>query len=1344
MAITFASSTITVTAGTDTGTATSGTSTSLTNTGKSWTTNAYANRYVWIHTGTGNGAIGYIVSNTATVLTVTQGFWKTNFTTIALEQVTPDNTSQYVIGYNMDDILAAELAAGADWGIAQQSTNQFYFTSKLIIGDGSTKTHFCDFAKKLEFSSSLTTVEFRTRVGARTSFGHHKRFNRGVDFVFLRAVNDGDGSQTYWNVEGDCDFFGNTVLRGTPASDTDINAGGSLIAASTAKITVFGGEGSCVSLDKWGQWRVQSTSLAVDGLKKTQGAGFGLLAVYPAMSRFSVCDGSNVGASGSSFVSPTSPYTLNAPVFLRNANADMQINGGHTVNMINPTWAGTVILGGSPTGTLNEQWSYDLTIASSLTGVRVYCKTSTGTEVFNTTTSSGVLAQQIVTSRQWLNSASVTSTYGPHEIRVRKYGYVPQVETTTFNAKVQTSKTMLTNAYVVASDATATAYTGITISGSGKTITLGSAHTVQEVYDYGQAFADDSAQIQYDEPITTSDGSNFVVPSAWVLYPVSYMSMGGKRLAGAGKVSYSVPAAYTHSFGTIGLQFTVASATHYDFGASDFTGTVTLTNTSGGNVFVDLPAGTSYTNTGPNITVGTPAVERGLEFTGLVAGSNVKVYTTGTATELFSTTNSGTTETFDDATSGTITVDYVIQKAGYLPLRVTGVVLTGAVGTGVIATPIQQVVDRAYVASSGLTFTTNCTITPGTKIVTWSVATTGQNLYSFMIESWIAQSSLANVEFPFKANGPSSFTFDNGWESRGFTTAGTGIANTSLNLLSRDGIRYLNTSHVLTASWAALLSVGAPAGTQVRYQQTDGGTTVNALNTGNIDQIVHIYGDATHGNFDYTNYLVCKLQEAGYDQVEVDVVTQYGSLEDQLYVIALTPTANGIATGDPALTLTVTDHGASPVTWNGKVFSLTIVDNATPSSGTNIMRELRHNFEAGGTYQGKDAFNWHDLVQVNGADFKTVRGIIYGDTGATLKGVRVVQNDGTSAHPDFTLFTADDGTTYAPPIVANISITGMPDATGASNRLQVINGTAVVASIWQATTAYAVGALRLRTTGTGTESTAGLYMRCTTAGTSAGTEPTWNTTVGGTTSDGTVTWTTYAILYYDADPTSTSLLASYVDGEEFLSGETVEIRFAEMDAGTSFKRYHSTTLAASTGFTFVVAAEADDVYATNALDGSSYETTFSPNYTSSYIVLDTNTDFTGTSAYAYFCYVLTASFGMYLFWDGITALDTGNYRIETDSFSMYFDETAGFVKQTDSVRIFRKDGLRPALDPTTGGNGIEINWRVPVNVVSTGGSALTPTESSHLLALSNAPTVTEVRTEMDDNSVKLKSIIGEL
>jgi hypothetical protein len=223
-----------------------------------------------------------------------------------------------------------------------------------------------------------------------------------------------------------------------------------------------------------------------------------------------------------------------------------------------------------------------------------------------------------------------------------------------------------------------------------------------------------------------------------------------------------------------------------------------------------------------------------------------------------------------------------------------------------------------------------------------------------------------------------------------------------------------------------------------------------------------------------------------------------------------------------------------------------------------------------------------------------------------------------------------------------------------------------------------------------------------------------------------VTWTTYKVLFYDADPVTSSYTTLYTEGEEFAEDEQIEVRFAEMDAGTTFKTYSTTTVATGSGFSVIVSTTADDVYATNGLNGSSYEATFSPDFTNDYLVLDANTDFSGKSAYAYYCYTLTTSQGMYEFWGGVTALDAGNYRINTSVLDMYFDETAGFVKQTDAVRIFRSDGTRPALDPTTGGAGIEINWQVPVNVISTGGSALTPTESAHLLALSNNVNIASV------------------
>ncbi len=502
-------------------------------------------------------------------------------------------------------------------------------------------------------------------------------------------------------------------------------------------------------------------------------------------------------------------------------------------------------------------------------------------------------------------------------------------------------------------------------------------------------------------------------------------------------LSYTIASVGTTDFTLIGASANTVGETFKATGAGTGTGTATL------NAKLDI--GAYEFNLGYGAWPSTDYY--GLAFTGLVSGSKVKVFTTGTDTELFSTASSGTTETWSVNSSSTATVDYVILKAGYEPIRVTGITVTGG-PDGILDVPVSQVVARWYQASSGLTINTNCFANASTKKFGLTTASTLQNLASYLLEQWIAlgdtTEAFANKPFPIAANGPNSFSWLAGWEAD-LTTYPNTITN-----LSRDGMRYLNTGGAATAAWAAILSVGVPSGARVRYQQTDGGTTQSAaVTSGNMDQLVQIYGDATHGNFDYTGYLVLKVQEQGYDQVEADAVALYGTLEDQLYVVGLAPVANGVAGANPVVNITITDHGATPVTWNTKAFSITITDNAS-ASGTNIMQALRYAFETGGTFQGKDAFNWHDLVQTNGDKFKGVRGKLYGDTGAALKGVRVLR--GADAHPDFTIHTADDGTTVSttPPAQATATIL-------ANSRVQLYNVTTAteLLNTFEAGTSYA-------------------------------------------------------------------------------------------------------------------------------------------------------------------------------------------------------------------------------------------------------------------------------------------------
>ncbi len=475
-------------------------------------------------------------------------------------------------------------------------------------------------------------------------------------------------------------------------------------------------------------------------------------------------------------------------------------------------------------------------------------------------------------------------------------------------------------------------------------------------------------------------------------------------------------------------QIVVSAASANDrFNAEAFTfdAASVIENTSGQPIIVELAAGQQQpiaVETSGTITFEAPIVTQGLTITGLEIGSTVRFFEAGTQTEIDSTTASGPSFAWSETFTVNRDVDVTILKDGFVPIRLTDIALT----TSIVSQGVQQVIDRAFVTPSGLAFGTTSTVNTGTSRFGVTTATTVQNWYAFMIQSWRTETSLRNVTFPLTTNGPNSFELRDGWEFAGAAD----IAN-----LSQDGLRYTNGGAV-TAIWAAIFDAAGAGGLQTRFQQVEG-TTQAAAGVGAMDELVQVFGDAAHGSFDRTGYLVLKAQGEGFDEAVTDVVSVYGTLEDQLYTVALSPLANGVAVGDPGITgVTITDHGASPVTWNGESYSITIQDTGG-NSGADILRWFRFNVGQGGTFQGKDAFNWHDLARTNGANFRTVRGEIYGDTGAVLKGVRVVTADGTSPHPDFDLFTADNGTTFTPPLSIQVGSASVPQ----NARVQLFNVT---------------------------------------------------------------------------------------------------------------------------------------------------------------------------------------------------------------------------------------------------------------------------------------------------------------
>jgi pyruvate-formate lyase-activating enzyme len=780
---------------------------------------------------------------------------------------------------------------------------------------------------------------------------------------------------------------------------------------------------------------------------------------------------------------------------------------------------------------------------------------------------------------------------------------------------------------VTLSKAAAGAITGITVDATNDVIDL-SDETLPNAYDNLKYQVTADADIDtgipacmyfclYGLPLNKS-GTNYTGRTSTTIY--QNFADGG--VLSSAIVEFDTPASYNYTFGEI--QFNFEANGTYNFGGSTFQAGVTVDTINDSTVTFQVGAGVVVTNNDPtNITVEQTPTQYGITFENLVAGSSVRVFQTGTQTLEDNNESTGTSWTWSEETTGSITVDYTIQQPGYRPIRVTGVQLTAAETGGVITVQVQQVLDRSYVASSGLTFGTTAIVDANNKEVEVSAATTVQNWYSFMIESWIDETALYNVAFPFDTNGPNSFTLTDGWE--------WGDGATSIAFLSRDGMRYTD-GGTTTAVWAAFLSIGVPAGLTVRYQQSDGGTTQEAGAAGEIDELIQIFGDTTHGNFDVTGYLVLKAQGEGYDEGVVDAVALYGTLEDQFYVVGLLPSANGVATGDPSVSdVTITDHGASPVTWNGKEFSITITDSAGGNTGTDIMRWLRYNYGQGGTFQGKDAFNWHDLVQTSGSDFQTVRGVIYGDVGATLKGVRVVQNDGTTSHPDFASFTADDGTAYVPPTQVTIS------------NSNIVNGCRV--QLYNVTQDIEIENRLLPSAG---YSYTGLFG----------------------------------------------------PGEDLEDGDVIRLRATYQSGVTAKLPYEQSSVVSAAGISFLGVETDDEVYILYGVDGSGV-TKFAADYVQDDINLVIGGNWTGEELYAWWVYNLTTEQGIREFFGAVTAIDAGNIRFNTDVVGLLLDNTtANNYYQNDNIRIFRSDEAYPVRNPTTGGGGLDVVWRSQVYVAT--------------------------------------------
>jgi hypothetical protein len=153
-----------------------------------------------------------------------------------------------------------------------------------------------------------------------------------------------------------------------------------------------------------------------------------------------------------------------------------------------------------------------------------------------------------------------------------------------------------------------------------------------------------------------------------------------------------------------------------------------------------------------------------------------------------------------------------------------------------------------------------------------------------------------------------------------------------------------------------------------------------------------------------------RVRRPGYD-----VIASEFTLTESGLSFPVSQVDNTIVNTDPgSRAITVTNHGASPVTWNSKTWSITVTvtDGSTAAQIAQWIswNTSQNSFSLGG---GFNNLAWPSMVIPSGTSFETARGTLFGSAGAALKGVRIVDGSGNEV-PGFARMQADDGTYYSP------------------------------------------------------------------------------------------------------------------------------------------------------------------------------------------------------------------------------------------------------------------------------------------------------------------------------------------
>lgn len=120
----------------------------------------------------------------------------------------------------------------------------------------------------------------------------------------------------------------------------------------------------------------------------------------------------------------------------------------------------------------------------------------------------------------------------------------------------------------------------------------------------------------------------------------------------------------------------------------------------------------------------------------------------------------------------------------------------------------------------------------------------GQALYSWLKEQWKNSSTFIKFPFPMEAITPEQFEFINGWKPANDTTR---------KLIRNAGWSEKTSSGTVLRKYMGVVSLGSIGVADQPYYRWNSDVKTNFTYAGPVNEAVQIYGDATNGNFNYSD-----------------------------------------------------------------------------------------------------------------------------------------------------------------------------------------------------------------------------------------------------------------------------------------------------------------------------------------------------------------------------------------------------------------------------------------------------------------------------------------------------------